>query len=53
MFEVLSLYFPGVSEGKLKTLRIAGVPAVIRTEYLPNTVPERYRCVNLLGQRLL
>jgi hypothetical protein len=35
------------------TVRIAGVPAEFRTEYLPNTSLERYRCyINVLGNKL-
>jgi hypothetical protein len=29
---------------------ITGIPAQIRTEYLPNTSPEPYRYVNPLGK---
>jgi hypothetical protein len=32
-----------------KNFRIAGVPAAIRAEHLPNTNLDRYRHVNLLG----
>jgi hypothetical protein len=35
-----------------RNLTIAGVPAEIQTEYLPNTSLKRYRHANLLGDAL-
>jgi hypothetical protein len=51
--QALSHRVPGGSEkDHKKPLRITGVPAEIRTEYLPDTNLERYRYVNLLDDTL-
>jgi hypothetical protein len=53
VIEVLSLNFLGGTEGNQEKLqiRIACVPAGIRTKYQQNFSPEPYRSTTPLGQR--
>jgi hypothetical protein len=54
LIEVLSRHLPGGTEENYETsVRIASVPAEIRTEHIPNTSLERYRYTNLLGKTLV